>query len=197
VQELRPGLWRWTTRHPGWEAGAEAESPADWPEEVGSVAYGAPAGLVLIDPLVDDETWPRLDELVSAHGKPVFVLTTLRWHGRSSEEAIARYGASTDVPAGLEAIPIERADETMFWLGEHRALVPGDRLLGASGRLSVCPESWLGYLPRVLGWELSGAELRAALCPLLDLPVELVLVSHGEPVLTNGAAVLERALAGA
>jgi len=29
---------------------------------------------------------------------------------------------------------------------------------------------------------------------LLDLPVELVLVSHGEPVLQDGRAALERAL---
>ena len=40
------------------------------------------------------------------------------------------------------------------------------------------------------------AELRESLRPLLDLPVELVLVSHGEPVLENGreaiAAALER-----
>jgi hypothetical protein len=37
-------------------------------------------------------------------------------------------------------------------------------------------------------------ELRAALRPLLDLPVELVLVSHGEPVLTNGRDALSDAL---
>ena len=30
---------------------------------------------------------------------------------------------------------------------------------------------------------------------LSALPIELVLVSHGEPVLTDGAAALERALA--
>jgi hypothetical protein len=29
---------------------------------------------------------------------------------------------------------------------------------------------------------------------LLDLPIELVLVSHGEPVLENGQAAIERAL---
>jgi hypothetical protein len=30
---------------------------------------------------------------------------------------------------------------------------------------------------------------------MLDLPVEMVLVSHGEPVLHDGHAALERALA--
>jgi hypothetical protein len=36
--------------------------------------------------------------------------------------------------------------------------------------------------------------LRAALRPALDLPVEMVLVSHGEPVLRGGRRVLARAL---
>jgi hypothetical protein len=35
-----------------------------------------------------------------------------------------------------------------------------------------------------------------ALRPLLDLPVDRVLVTHGEPVLEDGLAALERALAG-
>jgi hypothetical protein len=37
-------------------------------------------------------------------------------------------------------------------------------------------------------------ELRAALRPLLDLPVELVLVSHGTPVLSGGRDAIARAL---
>ena len=31
----------------------------------------------------------------------------------------------------------------MFWLPAVAALVSGDRLIGAHGRLQVCPESWL------------------------------------------------------
>ena len=37
-------------------------------------------------------------------------------------------------------------------------------------------------------------DLRTVLEPLLDLPVELVLVSHGEPVLRDGCAAVARAL---
>ena len=44
---------------------------------------------------------------------------------------------------------------------------------------------------------LYGETLRAALAPLLELPVEMVLVSHGDPVLRDGAAAIERALAAA
>ena len=36
--------------------------------------------------------------------------------------------------------------------------------------------------------------LREALRPLLDLPVELVLASHGEPVLADGHAALAHPL---
>ena len=54
----------------------------------------------------------------------------------------------------------------------------------------MCPESWLRHLG---GY--TQEDLRAGLRPLLDLPVEMVLVSHGEPVLRDGRAALERALA--
>ena len=78
----------------------------------------------------------------------------------------------------------------MYWIPEHGALVPGDRILGdRPPGLRLCPESWLRYLP---GY--TQDDLRAGLRPLLDLPVEIVLVSHGEPVLHDGRAELERAL---
>jgi hypothetical protein len=54
----------------------------------------------------------------------------------------------------------------------------------------VCPDSWLSYLQS----SLDGAQLRVLLRPLLDLPVERVLVSHGEPVLADGRAALAAAL---
>ena len=95
------------------------------------------------------------------------------------------------MPAGVETVQIRGAGETMVWLPEHRALIPGDRLLGDdAGGLRLCPDSWLRYLPSGM----RRAELREALRPLLDLPVELVLVSHGEPVLENGREAVAAAL---
>ena len=121
----------------------------------------------------------------------VSILTTVQWHGRSREELTQRYKASADVPEGVQAFEIPGAGETIFWIPEHRALVPGDRILGdRPPGLRLCPESWLRYLG---GYTLD--DLRAGLQPLLELPVELVLVSHGEPVLENGHGELERALA--
>ena len=197
MEELAPGLHRWTVRHPAWEPGAEPGSPADWPPDVGSVAYEAPDALVLVDPLVAD--WGPLDALVERHGKPVVVLTTMRFHGRSRAAVAERYGAELRThtaapPAGVRRVPIEGMDESMVYLEAPRALVPGDRLLGAdAGGLELCPESWLGYIDRAAPPD--HATLRAALAPLLELDVELVLTSHGEPVLRDGAAAL-RALLG-
>jgi hypothetical protein len=191
LQELRPGLWRWTATHPEAEPDPEPESPADWPAEVGCVAAATRHGLVLVDPLVPDDDWSALDAIVD--GRPVTVLTTIPFHARSRDAAIERYAASTAVPDGVEAIEIERAGETMFWLPEHRALVPGDRLLGFGvppGELRLCPESWLGYLEDGP----TTADLREELRKLLERPIELVLVSHGEPVLEDGRAALARAL---
>ena len=83
-----------------------------------------------------------------------------------------------------------RATEVVYWIPQHRALVPGDVILGADGGgLRLCPESWLPA-------GVDHARLRAALQPVLDLPVERVLVSHGEPVTANARARLAEALAG-
>jgi glyoxylase-like metal-dependent hydrolase (beta-lactamase superfamily II) len=85
------------------------------------------------------------------------------------------------------ALPFPLVEETVYWLPEHRALVPGDTLFGhGGGNLAVCPDTWLeGETP---------ALLRGELRSLLDLPIERVLVSHGEPVLARGRAALEQAL---
>ena len=62
-------------------------------------------------------------------------------------------------------------------------------LLGAGAKprptrdvLRFCPERWLG--------KGTHDDLRETLHPLLALPVQRVLVSHGEPVLRAGKAAL-------
>lgn len=195
MDELAPGLWRWTARHPDAADDHVPGSTADWPPEVGSVAYAIDDALVLIDPLVPEAVWPALDEL--ARDRRVLVLTTVGWHRRSRDEVAERYGASTsrarkNLPHQVIPIPLRGAGETMYWLPEVRTLVPGDRLLGdGEGGVRVCPDSWLRYL----NGSIDGAGLRVLLAPLLHLPVERVLTSHGEPVLSDGREALARALA--
>jgi hypothetical protein len=201
LAELRPGLWRWTARHPDAVERPKPGSPADWPPRVGCVACAAPGALVVIDPLVPhddaDTFWVAMDDLVARHGPRVAVLTTIRWHRRSRTAFVERYGASTSraeaaLPEGVRTVPVRRGGEVMVWLEAHRALVPGDRLLGdGAGGVRLCPPSWLNYLPT--GMTIEG--LREALAPVRGLPVEMVLVSHGDPVLRDGARAIERALA--
>jgi hypothetical protein len=191
LEELARGLWRWTAPHPEWEPAKKADDPADWPRDVGCVAYETADALVLIDPLVTDEDYAPLDELAGSKER-VAILTTLRWHRRSRDELTQRYEASLEPPDGVGAVVIKGAGETMFWIPEHRALVPGDRLLGdRPPGLRMCPPSWLRYLK---GY--TEEDLRAALHEQLStLPIEMVLVSHGEPVLRDGRTEVERALA--
>jgi glyoxylase-like metal-dependent hydrolase (beta-lactamase superfamily II) len=200
LRELARGLYRWTARHPEADPDPVPGSPADWGPDVGCVAYCAPDAFVLVDPLVPEDRpdlEEELDTLAQRHAKPVAIVTTLQFHRRSRDRLAARYGASTSrarksLPAGVETVQIKGAGETMVWLPEQRALIPGDRLLGDDhGGLRLCPESWLRYLPS----KMTHSQLRTALRPLLDLPVEMVLVSHGEPVLTDGREALTRALA--
>ena len=92
-----------------------------------------------------------------------------------------------ELPGGLVAYDAERADEVLFWIPPVRALVVGDVLLGRPGGVSLCPPSWIGG-------EEGHAHARASLLRLLDLRMEMLLVSHGAPVLSGGRAALEQAV---
>jgi hypothetical protein len=189
VQEIAPGLHRWTTRH------------EEWKENVASVAVETDDGLVLIDPLDP----PR------AFAKPVHVLLTVFWHGRSagkvspaqvwaSSRAARRLGnrgievtdpveSAVALPGRIRAFPTARDSEVVYWLPAAKAVVVGDVLLGAGAKprateepLRLCPQRWLGNATH--------EDLRTSLRPLLELPVQRVLPSHGEAILRAGKRVL-------
>jgi glyoxylase-like metal-dependent hydrolase (beta-lactamase superfamily II) len=195
---LAPGLWRWNAEHPEWRSGALRDSPGDWERHVGSVACELDAALVFIDALVpaDADRFWRWADARAAAAERVLALSTIGFHRRDRERLAERYGASTsrarkNLPEGLEAIPLRGAGEVVFWIPDRASLVCGDRILGADGgRLRLCPASWLRYLES----DLSIDGLRELLRPLLELPVERVLVAHGEPVLAGGREALARAI---
>jgi glyoxylase-like metal-dependent hydrolase (beta-lactamase superfamily II) len=178
IQELRPGLKRWAGPHPRFDPVEDDldESYGD----VASVLFSGEDALVLIDPLVPDGLWRELDAEVKESGKPVVVLTTISFHARSRDAVARRYGARLggDV-AGVRPFSAERGDEVALWLEGPRTLVFGGLRLTPWAR------------------DADGLErTRTALLPLLDLPVELVLPAHGEPVLEHGREALARALEG-
>jgi glyoxylase-like metal-dependent hydrolase (beta-lactamase superfamily II) len=178
---------------------------------VGCVGISRGGDTILIDPLLRTEHWPLLESALGGGG--LHVILTVHWHTRSAAEIIARHPAArvwansrdaapirrrtpvTDVfragdelPGGLGAHLARPRTEVVLWDAESAALVAGDVLLGAEGGgVRLCPASWL---PSSTGIE----ELREALRALLELPVRMVLVSHGEPVLRGGGAALAAAL---
>jgi hypothetical protein len=201
VDELKPGLWTWTTPHPEWAT--ESGGPEGWERDVRAYAYDAGDSLVLFDPLVSADDVGQL-----ANGRPVTILLTCHWHGRSSADLAARLGATVLAPAAaiaeleLEATPYELgqelpgdvepltggySDEATLWLREHAALVVGDVFLGGERGFHVQPDSWLAE-------GLSHDELRDRLRPLVELPVEMLLPTHGDPILEDAHATLEHAL---
>jgi hypothetical protein len=195
--EIAPGLLRWTAPHPEWRPGALPDSPDDWEQMVGSVLYEPPDAVALIDPLLPPSergqflSW--LDGRIG--GRPVSILTTVRWHRRDRDELAARYSSTTTrawntIPAGVEPRVLRGAGEIVFWLPGVAALVCGDVVLGAAGGgLRLAPDSWLDDV------RVDRAALAGLLTPLLELPIERVLVSHGTPVLHDGRAALARAIA--
>ncbi len=198
VQELRSGLWRWTAAHPEWD---HAEH---WGPEVGSVYAELPDSLVIVDPLVppdeEERFWSALDRDVERLALPVHVLLTVHWHERSVASVLDRYKATLwrpeekgALPAGVQAEVVKGSDwvEALFFLEPHGALVAGDLLVGAEGGVEL-PVRWFPKGEQEWAEQQLKPELRERLSAL---PVELVVVSHGEPVLENGADALRRALA--
>jgi hypothetical protein len=187
VQEIATGLWRWTGLHPAWTPADGG--PEGWEQEVGCWFYEGPDAIVLFDPLVPmedrDRFYEALDRDVERAGLPVRVLLTVDDHRRSASEIVERYGASVGDPAEGVERAAEVIGETVYRIVAYEALVVGDLIVGRAHGLWV-PRPWLGD---------RYAEALAALRPLLDLPVERVLVTHGEPVLTHGRDVLAAALA--
>jgi glyoxylase-like metal-dependent hydrolase (beta-lactamase superfamily II) len=213
IDELAPGLWRWTAPRGGIPATMTAYALRD------------AEGTILVDPLSgplgrepDDALLAALDEIVG--GRIRIVITTpfhvrasdLLWRRWRERHEVAVYGHEqcvhperlTDRSAfrplsggetleggvRVHTIGKPRRAELPLELPSHRALAFGDAVLEVDGELRV--------------WEdLDGERRRAwyeqrflpTLEALTRLDVERVLVTHGEPVLRDGARALAASLA--
>jgi hypothetical protein len=188
---IAEGLWRWTAEHPRWEQWPDHEIVA---RGVGCVYYEADDATVLVDPLVpageEDEFFHRLDADVERRGLPVVILLTADWHRRSADELAARYEARIggSLPAGVEEIAVEGADERQvaYFIRPHAALVVAEIFaVDIHGELLVCASPGLER----------AEELEASLDRVMELPIERLVVSHGEPVLADAKARMREALA--
>jgi hypothetical protein len=194
VEALRvaDGLWRWTALHPNWENWPGHEHEA---RDVGCVYYEAEDATVLFDPLVpageeENELFRHLDADVARRRRPVVILLTAAWHRRSADELAARYEARIGgaLPEGVEELPIEGADERQvaYFIRPQSALVVCETFaVDIHGELRVCQSPALARPD----------ELEAFLGRIMQLPVERLLVSHGEPVLEDAKNRMAEALA--
>ena len=180
----------WFSPHPAWEPGE------DWDPEVPVVQLETDGEVVLIDPFIPP------DDSFDPHGKSVHVLLTQPAHYRGTADFVERFGASVWVPPraewrrrpspattaalpdGVTAIELDgEPQQVVFFIPEHATLVTGDVLSGTGGRLHVFVD------------EADAESLLPALEALADLPIERVIIPHGELIPVDGAARIRQAVA--
>lgn len=212
-EEIAPGLWSWSRRHPEWH-------PGEFGAEVVSFAARVGDETLLIDPLLgdaDDPIW----ELIAATGPgPIRVLVTIPYHVRSSEavrdrlvdarevtihghpavakrlrsrRGFAPFKPGDELPAGVSAHPIGRPRrfETPLLIPAHRALVFGDAIVGTGAG----PRIWSGEKVDERVRRFYAERFVPTLMPLLDLDFDRLLFTHGPSILAGGKQGLREAIA--
>jgi glyoxylase-like metal-dependent hydrolase (beta-lactamase superfamily II) len=194
VREVQAGLWHWEAPHPDWKPGA------NWEQVVSSYAIDDGDRLLLFDPLAPPS---GIDELAAQ--RETAIVLTCPWHRRDAPGLADRldapiyvpppdggdpspvegqvFKAGDRLPVGVEAFPGMEPNDLVLWVESRRALVAGDTLIERGDGLEF-PTDWA---PKSVAVEQVLEDLR----PLLELPVELVLPTHGAP---TDRAALEHAL---
>jgi glyoxylase-like metal-dependent hydrolase (beta-lactamase superfamily II) len=219
MAELAPGLWHWTARHPDWESSEpwvpdvssyatdDGErlllfDPLRVPDEIEARVQDREAAIVLTAP------WHERDaqSLVERLGLPVYTPLPdtaeylMHTYGITAEQAgdgspdvvwllkegkgeARPYAAGDRLDVGVHAFRGHKANDLVLWIESHRAVISGDTIADLGEGLAI-NQRWLG--PNV-----TREHVVEGLRPLLDLPVEHLLATHGGPY---GRADLERVL---
>ncbi len=220
MREVDSGVWHWEAPHPDW-AGPESEAfrqrlaaTVKSPNEaarglVSSYAVDDGDRLLLFDPLAV----PREIEELAAGREPAVVLTS-PWHERDTRSLVERldapvftpppdegspdvawllgeprsdahlYSGGDRLPVGVDAFPGRLPNDVVLWLESSRAVIAGDTLVDFGRGLEI-PVEWLPE-------HVTREQVANGLAMLLDLPVKVVLATHGGP---TDRAALVRALA--
>ncbi|MBA2424408.1 MAG: MBL fold metallo-hydrolase [Actinobacteria bacterium] len=220
MRELRQGLWHWQAPHPDWGPSEPWDQnvssyaiddderlllfdPLGVPSEIEALAAGRETAIVLTAP------WHERDaeSLVERFGVAVYTpmpdtaqdlmdmygLTAeqagdgspdLVWLLREKKGEARPYSPGDRLPFGADVLTGHKPNDTVLWVESQRAVISGDTL-GDFGRGLEINERWLR--PGV-----TREEIAEGLRPLLELPVEHVLATHGGP---TDRAALARALA--
>jgi glyoxylase-like metal-dependent hydrolase (beta-lactamase superfamily II) len=219
MRELAPGLWHWEAEHPEWQptghwpkavssyAVDDGErlllfDPLAVPSEIEALGAEREPVVVLTAP------WHERDaeSLVERLGAPIFTPPAdtqedlMEKYGVTAEQAAGGspdlgwlrasdkvekhyYAAGDRLPVGVEAFPGREHNDLVLWIEGHRAVIAGDTLADF-GRGFEMPAEWLRE-------GVTREQVAEGLRPLLELPVEHVLATHGGP---TDRAALERAL---
>jgi glyoxylase-like metal-dependent hydrolase (beta-lactamase superfamily II) len=93
------------------------------------------------------------------------------------------YSAGDRLPVGVEAFPGQKPNDMVLWIESHATVIAGDTLVDFGDGLHI-NSGWLHP-------DVTREQVVEGLRPLLALPVERVLATHGGPF---DRAALERAL---
>ncbi len=217
VRELRPGLWHWEAPHPDWREGEPWDpvvssygvddgerlvlfDPIAPPSEIEQLAGDRETAVVLTAPWHERDTQGLVERL----GAPVYtpspdtaedllrvydftapegwISDDVRWLVDGQGEA-HWYSAGDRLPVGVQSFPGQKRNDLVLWVESHRAVVAGDTLADFGDGPQINPR-WLSK-------DLTREQVVEGLSPLLALPVEHLLGTHGGPF---DRAALERAL---
>jgi hypothetical protein len=200
VAELAPGLWSWTATHPEWESGH------GWEAQVRCFYVEAEDATIVVDPLVPapdeaDRFWRSLDRDVERRARPVAVVLTQAAHARSAGDVAARYDAEVwghedarpkvggapfhtlfpgeTTPGGARVLPFDQEPDgsgTPLYFPDRAALAVGDVFISVEGELRI----WWAHGTSSGSWY--HERLLPSLRAWLELPIEHVLVAHGEQI---------------
>lgn len=93
------------------------------------------------------------------------------------------YAAGDRLDVGVEAFPGQKPNDTVLWIESHCTVIAGDTLVDFGRGFEINPR-WLSP-------DLTREQVVEGLRPLLGLPVEHVVATHGGP---TDRAALARAL---
>jgi hypothetical protein len=201
MEELVPGLFRWTAFHEG------IRMPV-------SSLFVAGEAAALVDPMLPEGGV----EAVARLGTPQAIVLTNRHHLRHSERFADAFGCPILChEAGLHEFADGGPDVTPFRFGDTLRpgvealeldaicaeettlrIAAGDGVLAFADAIVRYGEE-IGFVPdRLLGDdpEQVKRDIRAALARLLDHDFDTLAFAHGEPIVGAGRAALERFLAG-
>jgi hypothetical protein len=219
VRELGPGLWHWEAPHPEWEGSVRRGQPVSsyaiddggllllfdpiaLPSEIVELSEGRETAIVLTCPwherdtrsLVERFSWPLFaprpdsqEDLMRKYGVTAEQAAggspDLAWLRAGYTGEVHLYAAGDRLPVGVEAFPGWEHNDVVLWIENRRAVVVGDALVDFGQGLEISPSAK----------RMTPEQIAERLHPLLALPVERVLATHGGP---TDRAALERALTG-